>query len=71
MGVEELKIKTVNLSADRKKVFLEIDGIQENKVLYIHITKPFKSENDQSLWSTETWYTMTKKPVDSSGIKKP
>ena len=71
MGVEGLKIKSVNLSADRKRVFLEIDGIQENKVVYLHITKPLRSENDQSLWSTETWYTMTKKPVDSPEIKNP
>lgn len=65
LGEEELKIKSVNLSADRKKVFLEIPGIQENRVVYIHIVKPLRSDGDQSLWSTETWYTMTKKPVDN------
>ncbi|MEZ4968295.1 MAG: PA14 domain-containing protein [Flavobacteriaceae bacterium] len=64
LGVEDLKIKSVHPSVDRKKVFLEIDGIQENRVVYIHIKKPIKSDNDQPLWSTETWYTMTKKPVD-------
>ena len=71
LGVEGLPIKLVNLSADRKKVFLEIGGIKENRVVYIHITKPFKSENNLSLWSTETWYTMTQKPMDSPGIKNP
>ena len=70
LGEETLKIVSVNLSGDRKKIFLEIDGIQENKVIYIHIKKPFKSTVDQSLWSTETWYTMTKKPVDNPGFKK-
>ncbi|MCM4172175.1 glycosyl hydrolase [Arenibacter sp. TNZ] len=70
LGEEELKIKSVNLSEDRKKVFLEIEGIQENKVVYIHIKKPFKSENDHSLWSTETWYTMTKKPKGNLGFRK-
>jgi cytochrome c len=69
LGVEELKIRSVNLSADRKKVFLEIDGIQENKVVHIHIIKPFLSENARALWSTETWYTMTKKPGDNPGLK--
>ena len=71
LGVEDLEIKSVSLSADMKKVFLEIEGIQENKVVYIHIKKPLKSENDQSLWSTETLYTMTKKPVDGPRIKNP
>lgn len=71
LGVEGLRIKSVSLSFDRKKVFLEMDGIQENRVVYIHIKKPIKSDNDQSLWSTETWYTMTKKPVDSPGVVNP
>lgn len=70
LGEETLKIVSVNLSEDRKKIFLEIDGIKENKVVYIHIKKPFKSDNDQSLWSTETWYTMTKKPVGDPGFKE-
>ncbi|MDX1328093.1 MAG: hypothetical protein R3299_10365, partial [Arenibacter sp.] len=71
LGVEGLKIKSVHLGADKKKVFLEIDGIKENKVVYIHITKPLKDEKNQSLWSTEAWYTMTKKPMDSPGNKNP
>ncbi len=66
LGEEELKVKSVELSADRKKVFLEIEGTQENKVVYIRIAQPLKSESGGSLWSTETWYTMTRKPVDSS-----
>ena len=69
LGEEVLKIKSVNLSDDRKKVFLEIEGIAENKVIYIHIQKPFKSEKNHSLWSTEAWYTMTKKPVANPGPK--
>ncbi|MCM4150163.1 glycosyl hydrolase [Arenibacter sp. N53] len=70
LGEQELKIKSVNLSGDRKKVFLEIEGIQENKVIYIHIKKPFKSEKNHSLWSTEAWYTMTKKPINNPGFKQ-
>ena len=63
IGEEELKVVSVELSEDRKKAFLKIDGIQEKKVVYIRIKKPFKSESGRSLWSTETWYTMTKKPI--------
>lgn len=70
LGEETLKIVSVSLSEDRKKIFLQIDGIKENKVVYIHIKKPFISETDQSLWSTETWYTMTKKPTNNPGLKK-
>lgn len=63
-GVETLKVTDVILSEDRKKVVLKIGGIEDRKVLYIHIIKPFVSESKQKLWSTETWYTMTKKPVE-------
>lgn len=63
-GVETLQVTSVKLSEDRKKVFLKINGIENNKVVYIHVLKPFKSEDKQNLWSTETWYTMTKKPVN-------
>ena len=63
-GEETLEVASVSVSDNRKKVFLEIPGIKNGKVVYIHIRKPFSSENGQALWSTETWYTMTKKPVD-------
>ena len=62
-GVETLKITAVKLSDDRKKIFLATNGIKDRKVVYIRIKKPFVSESNQKLWSTETWYTMTKKPV--------
>lgn len=63
-GIEKLKITSVNLSEDRKKVSLMTNGIKDKKVVYIRIKKPFVSTSDQQLWSTETWYTMTKKPVN-------
>ena len=69
MGEEVLEVVSVNVSDDRKRIFLEIDGIKEGKVVYIHINQPFISENRHSLWSTETWYTMTKIPANKPGFK--
>ena len=63
-GEETLAVTSIKLSDDRKKVFLTIPGIKNRKVVYIHIKKPFVSESGQKLWSTETWYTMTKKPKE-------
>jgi len=62
-GVESLKIEAVTLSEDRKKVFIQTNGLKDKKVVYIHIKNPFVSKNDKKLWSTEVWYTMTKKPL--------
>lgn len=64
LGVETLEIISAKLSDNRKKIFLNIKGIKDRKVVYIHIKEPLLSQSDQKLWSTETWYTMTKKPKD-------
>ena len=69
-GVANLDIQSVNLSEDRKKIFLELDGMKEGHVIYIRIKNPFVSENDHSLWSTESWYTLTKKPNDQPGFEQ-
>ncbi len=69
-GVEDLQIRSVNVSEDRKTIFLELDEMKEGYVIYIRIKNPFVSENQQSLWSTETWYSLIKKPVDQPGFKR-
>lgn len=63
-GVETITIDAVKVSKDRKKVLIETKELKDRKVVYIHIKKPFKSDSSKKLWSTETWYTMTKKPVE-------
>lgn len=64
---QNLDVYSVNVSKDRKKVFLELRDMKENHVLYVHLDKNFKSEKDQSLWSTEGWYTMNTIPKDLPG----
>jgi cytochrome c len=63
---EKLKVKSANVSADRKKVFLEIEGIKENHVVYLRL-KPFISSLSHDLWSTEAWYTMNQIPKENLG----
>ena len=64
-----LNVKSVNISDDRTKVFLELDGMKENHVIYVHLKKYFVSDNDNSLWSTEGWYTMNYIPKNNPGFK--
>lgn len=66
---KNLEIKSVNVSDDRKKVFLELQGMKEGHIIYVHLNKYFVSENDNSLWSTEAWYTMNNIPSDSPGFR--
>lgn len=64
-----LTVKSVNVSGDRKKVFLEIEGMQPNHVVYIRLKGAFRSKENRSLWSTEGWYTLNQIPVNEPGSK--
>ena len=66
-----LKIKSVNISDDRRKVFLELEGMQPNHVVYIRLKGMFASTSDHDLWSTEAWYTLNQIPANEPGFKKP
>jgi len=66
-----LKVLSVNLSDDRKKVFLELAGMKENHVVYVHLPYEWTSANDLELWSTEAWYTLNRIPQGQPGFRKP
>ncbi len=65
-----LKILSVNQSRDRKRIFLELDGIKPGHLVYIRIAEPFVSAAGQSLWSTEAWYTLNEIPAKKPGFKR-
>ena len=71
MDERVLSIRSVNVSNDRKKVFLEIEGIKGRHVQYIHLNKHFISELGHQLWSTEAWYTMNSIPNNTPGFSNP
>ncbi len=68
LGLENLNITSVNISKDRKKVFLEINGLKKDHVVYLHLDKLFVSEKDHELWTTEAWYTMNEIPNNQPGF---
>jgi cytochrome c len=67
MDEETLKVKSANVSPDRKRVFLEIEGIKTNHVVYVRLLNHFLSVNNQDLWTTEAWYTMNQIPQNNQG----
>lgn len=71
MDLETLEIRSIHLSEDRKKVFLELPGIKAGHVIYVRIYQPFRSEEEQSLWTTEAWYNMNQIPADNPGFRRP
>lgn len=69
LDLTNLSILSVNISEDRKKVFLELNGMKENHVVYVKLQTPFISERGSQLWSTEAWYTMNQIPAEQPGFK--
>jgi len=66
---KDLSILSVNISDDRKKVFLELDKMKEGHMVYVKLQTPFMSANGTELWSTEAWYTMNQIPKNQNGFK--
>lgn len=60
--VEDLNIKSATVSNDRKRVFLELEGMKEEHVIYLRLPNDWVSENYNTIWSTEAWYTMNSIP---------
>ena len=65
---ERLSIKSASVSTDRKRVFLELGGMKEDRVVHVHLQRHFISANGNQLWSTEAWYTMNNIPADNPGV---
>lgn len=64
---EELTIKSASVSSDRRRVFLEVDGIKAGHVLYVRLVGPLEDEAGRTPWSTEAWYTMNRVPANRPG----
>ena len=70
LGEKKLTVKSVTLSKDRKKAFLELDGLTAGHVVYVNITDGMISSKGNSLWSTEAWYTLNELP-ETKGVVAP
>jgi len=58
-----LPIKSVTVSTDRKRVFLETDGLLANHVFYVRCHPSITSGDGNVMWTTEAWYTMNEVPA--------
>ena len=68
MDHHALNIRSVNISEDRKKVFLELDGMKDNYLVYIRLKNAFVSDLGHELWATEAWYNMNQIPTGQPGF---
>ncbi|MCF2493033.1 PA14 domain-containing protein [Dyadobacter chenhuakuii] len=60
---EDLAVKSVKVSPDRKKATLQLTGMKSKHMVYIHLNrKTIISQSGNNLWSTEAWYNMNEIP---------
>jgi len=62
IDLEKLKIKQLTISQDRKRVYLDIPALKKEHVIYFRLPENIQSASGQSLWSSETWYTLNNIP---------
>jgi cytochrome c len=69
MDDKTMTIRSLSISTDRKKVFLEIPGLKADHVVYVHLKDGLISAKGNSLWSTEAWYTMNALPTTTGTVQ--
>lgn len=66
-----LAVQSVHISNDRKRIFLELAGMQEEHVVHIRLPNYWTSTTGNSIWTTEAWYTLNNIPTDQVGFDNP
>jgi cytochrome c len=62
MDHENLVPVRVDISQDRKKIYLDIPGLKQEHVVYFRLAEDLQSADGQNLWSSEAWYTLNRIP---------
>lgn len=65
---QTMNVKSATVSADRKKVFLEIPGLKPQHLVHIQLRNLPISDLGHEIWTTEAWYTLNAIPENSEGV---
>jgi glucose/arabinose dehydrogenase len=57
-GTKTLAVNSVQVSSDKKKVFLAISGLETGKVVKITLATGIASSTGLANWTRDTWYTL-------------
>jgi cytochrome c len=60
--LESLNIAKLEVSEDRKHIYIELPTMKAARVVYLRLPEDMKSESGLSLWAGETWYAMNELP---------
>jgi len=71
-GVAPLTVTAVQVSEDRKRVYLQLDGMTAGKVVHITLGAGLQSQSAQTVWTNDAYYTLNSisdsQPFMTSGI---
>jgi cytochrome c len=65
MDLGPLTPTRIEVSPDRKRVYLEIPGLRSGRVVHFLLDPSLESESGRPLWSGEAWYTLNSIPNDN------
>ena len=65
------QVRSATVSADRRRVFLELPGLTQGEVLYVRLPKSLPSGSGRALWSGELWTTINRIPQNQPGAVQP
>lgn len=65
---EALNVKSVTVSADRRRVFLECKEMRAGNVVQTKLGYGLHSEQGKPLWAREAWYSLIKMPKRTHAV---
>ncbi|TAE74425.1 MAG: DUF1080 domain-containing protein [Verrucomicrobia bacterium] len=64
----QLSISSASVAADRRSVFLQIDGLKEGHCVMLRVAREMASEAGRALWSGDALYTLNRIPRNRPGL---
>ncbi len=61
------EVRSATVSADRRRVFLELPGLKTSEVLYLRLPQNLPSASGQPLWAGELWTNINRIPQNQPG----
>lgn len=65
------EVRSATVSADRRRVFLELPGLIVGEVIHVRLPASLPSEAGLPLWAGDVWYTVNRIPKDHPGEVRP
>lgn len=63
-----LEILSLSYSKDRKKVFIELEGMKSGYVVYVNLSKNLTGKSAEKIWANKGWYTLNKISLEKGTV---